>query len=242
MKVGVNTLSNSRGRWILSLCALFFLSLPLAQGQTKLVRERGEKVFNWGARLGMNALSTLYLDIENNGGEVPSRSYTNKTGFVSSAFMRINIDKFFMQPELVWNIYNHHYQFDYTDLDVVHNYDMNVRSYAVGSAVLFGYKIVKNDPFTFSLIAGPTFKQIYQAYFDIDTFEPFYGKSPNYSIGVNLGFAINIDKVYFDIRYEFVTPDSNVNFGDINEMPDELRGIKFLKNENVLSFSCGMMF
>ena len=201
-------------------------------------------VVNFGIRAGMNALSTNHYHLLLGESELENKSNENNIGYGFSGYARINLDNFFMQPEFSWNLYKQRFSFAMPDEDVSVALLRNItaKSYTGTSAVLVGYNIVKDGPFLLSFIAGPSIKYNYKTDYSSRSEVNFTDKTVRYNYTGIVGFSVSISRAQFDIRYEFNMPHSNVVFNDISNAPELLKDISIKKNENILGFSCGLMF
>ncbi|MDR1437028.1 MAG: PorT family protein [Candidatus Symbiothrix sp.] len=222
---------------------ILFLTAFLATGQKSHAQSEiySYPVLNWGIRAGLNAYSTNNYHVYSETVELESERNENKVGYNLTILGRINLNRFFMQPELAWNLYRQDLSF--TLADSVNSYrqktDLSVRYYSYSINMLSGFNIIKEGPFLFNVLLGSSYKYIYSTTFDMKTAGRFANKTPYYKYSGIAGFSINIAKAYFDVRYEFNFPDNNIRLSDI---PDYLQDIHIDKNENILNFSFGLLF
>ena len=227
--------------------SLFFLLLIFiaAGGQTYAQNGRHEhSVVNWGIRAGLNALSTNHYRLLLEGAGLDNKFKENNIGYSFAGYARINLDDFFMQPELSWNIYRQNFSFALPDEDetVALQRNIMVRSCVGASTALVGYNIVKDGPYLLSFVTGPSLRCAYNTNYKTKGGINFTDKKLHYSYTGIVGFSVSISKFHFDIRYEFNKPHTNVNFNDIANAPELFNDISIQKNENILGFSCGLMF
>jgi hypothetical protein len=211
----------------------------------RIQAQSSDKKFNWGIRTGLNAISITSYKAYQADELLTNSSYTNKNGYLVSGFVRFNINRMFLQPEIAWNEYNRTYSFALpmeNSSDYLPSVDLNINSKTVNPNFLIGYNIVKDYPFLFGAFAGVSAIGTYRTNYSIDTDQSFSktGLSLNYS-GI-LGFSINISKIYFDLRYEMSLPDTNSDMKKIPDFPDIYQNISIKKTETILSLSVGVMF
>ena len=201
-------------------------------------------VVNFGIRAGMNALSTNHYRLLLGESALENTSNENNIGYGFAGHARINLGNVFMQPEFSWNLYKQRFSFALPDEDVAVALLRNItaKSYIGTSAVLVGYNIVKDGPYLLSFIAGPSIKYTYKTDYKSKNEVNFTDRTARYNYTGIVGFSVSISKIHFDIRYEFNMPHSNVVFNDISNAPELFKDISIKKNENILSFSCGLMF
>jgi hypothetical protein len=225
---------------ILSLSGIFSLQGQPEHGAPS--PDYNYSVFNWGFRLGVNALSNSRCDWS--AGEtglvnVPSH---NKSGYDVHAFGRINLDRFFMQPELGWSLYKQAIAFSSENPDYQET-GLSLSTQTANINVFAGYYMIKNELFLFSLICGSSLQYHFNTRFSADfPKSEFWEKSPHLIPYGMVGFSISIARAYFDMKYGFNIFDIDINFDKIQNRPASLSGVSLQKRENILNFSCGLMF
>jgi hypothetical protein len=204
-----------------------------------------DKHLNWGFRLGLNALSTTSYETEYKGEPVPNDSYTNKNGYLVNAFVRFNIKRVFLQPELGWNYHRQGVSFT-LPTDVENEFSSPIYADIASSVArgnfLVGYSIVNKYPFFFGAYAGSSFSDTYKTKYSIRLNDDFEDREFYLRTSGIVGFSVVIAKIYFDLRYEINLPDTDLDFNAIPGFPDNYKGVKLKKNENIISFSCGLLF
>ncbi|GHT70942.1 hypothetical protein FACS189455_1620 [Bacteroidia bacterium] len=201
------------------------------------------KTVNWGLNVGFNALNFTHYNVYQGETKLDNSSYTNKTGFSGGMFLRINLSNFFMQPEVNYSLIRERFSFIKTNdagnplPETVINADYQ----SLLLPVLAGYNIVKNSHYVFNFYIGPDFQYRYRSSFDLEG-TPFKDKSPQFSINGIIGLSLNISHLFFDFRYEINRPNTDFNFAKVSDSPEYLKDILVKKNENILSFCCGMIF
>jgi hypothetical protein len=201
------------------------------------------KIVNWGVKAGFNANSVMQIKAMHNGEVLSGSSFRNKTGYDVTTFLRINLDRFFIQPEAGWSVRNKDLLFSLpTDEERMQTFDLSFRTQSVHANGLIGYNITKTGPFAFNVFAGTTLNYNYYTRYCINpqNNNTYRNNDPLYGLYTTAGFSMNISNVHFDIRYAVNIFSSDMGFGDGN--PEALAGITLHKRENVMSFSCGVMF
>jgi len=220
---------------------LLFVFLFVIENQSFAQFER----VNYGFKIGLNALSTIRYNTFYAGDTTSGGSYTNKNGYLIGAFFRVNYSQLFLQPEATWSYHqqgcgfmipnaNNSSTFLLRSLDI----DMD----ALNANLLLGCSIIKNKPYLFDAYIGASLKWTYKIRYKINDEQIYSGKSDFLCYAGIIGFSVNISKLYFDFRYELNQPNTNLDFNKIPGIPEAYRGVFLEKNENVLSFSIGMMF
>ena len=201
---------------------------------------------NWGIRLGLNALSVTSYDAFQAGSILTNSSFTNKNGYLATAFARFNFNHIFLQPELGWNNYRQVCSFSVPIANSSEYYspiDLAINSKAFITNFLIGYNIVNDYPFLFGVFAGTSTIGAYRTDYSMGSPGQAF-RSDNFHLiysGI-LGFSINISKIYFDLRYEVTLPNANLNLKDIPDFPEDYQDVSLRKKESILSFSFGVMF
>jgi len=200
---------------------------------------------NYGFKIGLNALSTIKYNTFYAGDITSGGSYTNKNGYLIGAFFRVNYSKLFLQPEVTWNYHQQGCGFMIPDSNTPNTYlpkSLNIDMDALNTNMLLGYNIIKNKPYLFDAYIGASLKWTYRTRYKITDEQIYSGESDFFFYAGVVGFSVNISKLYFDFRYELNQPNTNLDFNNIPNIPEAYRGVFLEKNENVLSFSVGMMF
>jgi len=200
---------------------------------------------NYGFKIGLNALSTIRYNTYYMGDTTSGGSYTNKNGYLVSAFFRMNYSKLFLQPEVTWNYHQQRCGFVIPDANNPNTFlprSLNIDMDALNANLLLGYSIIKNKPYVFDAYIGASLKWTYRIRYKISDVHSYSGESDFFCYAGVIGFSVHISKLYFDFRYELNQPNTNLDFSRIPNIPEDYRGVFLEKNENILSFSVGMMF
>jgi hypothetical protein len=204
------------------------------------------KYLNYGFKVGLNALSTIKYDTYYAGDKDTTSGsfYTDKTGFLISAFFRVNYSHLFLQPEVAWNYHQQTCGFmvPKSNADTYLSKALDINMDAVNTNLLLGYSIIKNKPFLFDAYIGASLKWTYKIKYEINEEHKYSGKSDFFCYAGVIGFSAGISKLYFDFRYELNQPNTNLDFRNIPDIPEVYQAVFLEKNENILSFSVGMMF
>lgn len=226
---------------VFSLIVLCSMSARLAWSQ----KTYDNDIFNFGVKLGLNALSSTSYKIYFEDSRLDNGKVVNKEGYHINAFARINLDKFFMQPEFEWARYKQNCVFALPISLEENTYEkpqtLNVKENTANVYVLVGYHIVKNGPYIINAYLGGGGRLNYKTKYELRN-TPFTDKDNRYNYSGIIGTSMNIGIIHFDIRYHFNFPNTNIKLSEINGAPDNYKDISFKKNENILSFSCGVMF
>jgi hypothetical protein len=228
--------------WLTGICILFLSGASVSAQEQPYGIHR--KVFNWGFKVGLNANAVMHLNGTQGETELVNLSFQNKSGYDVTGFLRVNLDRFFIQPELGWSTLNKGISFSFlSDQEPLPVFELQFRTKTVHADGLIGYNITKTGPFVFNVLSGTTLR------YKFDTrFSAAHPKSehrdadPIYNAFGVFGFSVNIAHAHFDIRYAVSMLTTNLHFNNIADKPDWLNDVVINKSENLLSFSCGVMF
>lgn len=225
-----------------SVILFFTLQTENVFGQKKFENS----IINYGFKIGLNALSTTDYEVYNNDVLLHAGSYKNKNGFLANGFFRINLDRFFMQPEIEWNQYRQEVFFALPiDLEAgtyESSQGMEIDNKTFNIYVLTGYHIIRNGPYIVNLYLGGSFKSYFRTAYDLHNVEKFVEHNYNYNFSGLFGISMNIGIIHFDARYQINFPNTDLSLSSISGFSERFNGIVLKKNENILSFSCGIMF
>jgi hypothetical protein len=230
-------------RGILTSVCILFLSGSSAFGQAQLY-SFNRKVVNWGFKVGLNANAVMHLNGERGEEELINMSFRNKSGCDISGFFRVNLDRFFLQPEVGWSTLNKEITFSFPSEEVSPPViELQFRTQTVSANGLIGYNITKTGPFVFNVLTGTSFRYKFNTHYSITAPKSHHkDANPMYNAYGVVGFSMNISNVHFDIRYAISMLTTNMHFDNISDKPDWMENVVINKTENLLSFSCGVMF
>ncbi len=138
-------------------------------------------------------------------------------GMMLGAFLRVNLNKWYLQPEL-------NYVSRKSELEV-DGVDFDVKRKSLDIPILLGYKIVKLPAFKLRAFAGPV------ASFNIDdSFKSTLGKVDEDFEGAvwnaKVGAGVDVWKLTLDVDYEFGLTDVSSEFLKKNKMVNVTLGFK----------------
>lgn len=204
-------------------------------------------IVNLGLRVGLNSLSSTHYDVYYNDLETGTENYRNKIGYLVNGFFRINLDHFFMQPEIEWNLYRQNCSFALPSQTEENTFEpdqtLTINRNSIDLNVLTGYNIVRTGPYLINCYIGGSFKTDVRTSFKLKgTGTDYLVDKWQYHYSGIMGCSMNIGIIHFDIRYQFNRPDNDLKIAEIDGIPEKYHPLKLRKNENILSFSCGVMF
>ncbi|NOR87342.1 MAG: outer membrane beta-barrel protein [Bacteroidales bacterium] len=194
---------------------------------------------NFGIRAGLTA-TEISTDVS------ATFSSENTLGYQAGAFVRLNFNKFYIQPELVYNHRSTKLEYevipvvDFENQKVGARTEMKIGTFDIPA--LFGFKIIDTKMMNIRFFAGPvisfaTNKSLSYEYttadgeeFNGDVYEPITTDDFNQTTWYGqAGVGVDVLFLTFDIRYEKGLSDL-YNSGDVN-----------FKN-NVWVFTLGLKF
>ena len=161
-----------------------------------------------------------------------------KIGYFGALFMRINMKKHYIQPEVSYNVTKCEITFDKlgSQHPAIEPDYASVQSvlHSIDFPVLYGYNVVKKGPYGMSIFAGPKLRYL-------------WGKKKLYPFNISavIGVGVNISRIFFDFRYEqgIGNISKSITYDNINS--DGSTGISriiFDRRDSALSFSLGFIF
>ena len=211
------------------------------------------KKINIGIKAGFN--SSMFLVSQFKIKDVTINDFQNnyKIGYFAAAFLRFNISRHFIQPEVSYNISRCEIEFDklgsqHPDIEPDYAF-INSTIHSIDIPLLYGFNIIKNGPYGMSIFAGPKLKCIWTQQNKI-TFNNFdqkgiYEQLYPFNLSAVIGVGVNISRIFFDFRYEqgIHNISRSVTYDNINT--DGSIGVSKMtlnRREQVLSFSLGLIF
>lgn len=228
------------------LLLLVGTSLAMAQEDVKT------KTVNFGVRAGFN--STLFIISELKMGSVSVDEVQNnyKIGSFGSVFMRINMGRHFIQPEIGYNQTRCELTFAnplYDNVTAVGStVDVNSKINSIELPILYGYNFIKQGSYSMAFFGGPKLRHLWtgsgglkvssNGTYNVD--EKLYPVN----LSLTLGVAVTISRIFFDFRYDIGLHNISKRIVTIDEtsapLPLTASDLRFRRRENVLSFSLGL--
>ncbi len=177
----------------------------------------------FGPKVGFN-YSTLVL--KKNADEVTSDYFA---GVAGGAFVRINLGKVYLQPEVYLNGKGADVRFSNDNTDPnMGEVNGKVRLTALDMPVLLGYKIIDAKVFNLRMMGGPVVSWVLKENRnDLKVFEPDAYESYNSrNIGFQAGLGIDIANITIDARYEAGLNQIKDHFNQRNKLFHLSLGIK----------------
>ncbi len=237
---------------------LLFISIWIAfaaygEDNHKKERHPDDRKINVGIRGGFNSSMFLVSDLKIKDVTIDEIQNNYKIGYFGALFMRLNMKRHFIQPEISYNISRCEISFDKLGSqhpDIEPDYaSVSSTIHSIDFPLLYGYHVVKQGPYTMSLFAGPKLRYMWNKKNKI-TFENFdqqgiHEKLYPFNVSAVIGVSVNISRIFFDFRYEqgLHNLSKSVTYDNIDmEGRPEVSNITFRRRDNVLSFSLGVIF
>lgn len=233
----------------LIVLTLLFCLLAHAQKFTHIE----DKAFNWGGTVGFNSTFPVINSLKVNDAEVENVRMEYKVGYLASAFCRVNMDRFFIQPSLSWRYSEGDIRFNIQPSDNLSDHanpllsenQLQYKTVSLEVPVMIGYYLVKEGPYALSWMVGPNIKYNYKTRYTAhfyDTPREYTNDSTPFGINIATGLSVSIWRLFFDFTYEFGLNHVESNFKE-RHTPEPIDGnITINKRTNVMSFSLGFLF
>lgn len=234
----------------LLLLPLFLLCISV---QAQKLIQIEDKIFYLGAKVGVNSTFPIINSLTIDGVEAENIRLQYKVGYQASFFCRINIDRFFIQPDLTWSRKQGDVLFSLpqaTELDqaagsISETDRLQLKTTSLEMPVMIGYYLVKEGPYALSLMVGPkvkyNYKSRYTTHFSEVTNEYINNSTP-FGLGIATGLGVSIWRLFFEFTYEFGLNKVESDFKDKSSLTPIERNISIDKRTNMMSFSLGFLF
>lgn len=214
-------------------------------------QEKPKKI-NWGMKCGFNSSMFFIKQLLLNETTIDQLQNNYKLDYSGSVFARFNLKKHFIQTEAEYMVSKSEIQFDKNIMlnlegDPDYAY-INSKISSIDFSVLYGYNFIKESIFVMNVFAGPKLKYIINnssrteinKMKDTELVEDF--KPVN--MACILGIGVNIDKWFFDFRYEIGFANisksiHSVRYTDTQPLTSE---VIMERHYNSLSFNIGIIF
>lgn len=217
--------------------------------QKKAERPNNRKV-NFGIKAGFNSSMFMVSEFKIKDVTIDEIQNNYEIGYFGAVFMRVNIKKHFIQPEVSYNVSKCEIVFDKLGSqhpDIAPDY-ASVESviHSIDIPLLYGYNVVKEGPYGMSIFVGPKLRYIWGKRNEI-TFDNFDQKGIQerlhpFNASAVIGVGVNISRIFFDFRYEqsLFNISKSVTYDAIGSA--ETSKIIFHRRDSALSFSLGVIF
>ena len=233
--------------WMAIACTAFAQD----RNADKVERPNTKKI-NFGIKAGFNSSMFMVSELKIKDVTIDEVQNNYKIGYFGAIFMRFNMKKHFIQPEVSYNVSKGEIVFDKlgSQHPAVEPDYASVQSvlHSIDFPVLYGYNVVKKGPYGMSIFAGPKLRYLWGKRNEI-TFTNFDQKGIHeklYPLNVSavIGVGVNISRIFFDFRYEqgIRNISKSIVYDNINS--DGSTGVShiiFRRRDSALSFSFGFI-
>lgn len=215
-------------------------------------RDYINKPYSFGVRAGFNSSMYLVSDFKIKDVTIDDIQNNYKIGAYAAVFMRFNISRHYIQPEVSYQVSRSEIMFDklgaqHEDLEPDYA-SIHAEIHSIEFPALYGFNIIKKGPYALSAFAGPKIKFLWKKKNKI-TFENFEQKDMSEELhplclGAVIGVGVSISRIFFDFRYDqgLTNISKNVTYDNMPTTKDESNNIVFRRRDASLSFSLGVMF
>lgn len=231
---------------------LFMFALGISVQAQKFISIE-DKPFNFGAKVGFNSTFPIVNSLKIDDVKAENIRLQYKVGYQASIFCRINIDRFFIQPDLSWYRTEGDILFSLPEAEEENvmagknsgDDQLRLKTSSLELPVMIGYYLVKEGPYALSIMVGPklkyNYKQRYTTHFSELTNEYINDNTP-FGIGIATGLGVSIWRLFFEFTYEFGINQIQSDFKDKSSQLPVGRTISIDKRTNMMSFSLGFLF
>lgn len=237
-------------RRITALALVTLLSLSVcAESHRKAKEFEPLPTFTWGIRAGFAASSTYVSDGSINGQKISEYNQDTQVGNFLAFQCRLNSKRLFLQSGVGLGYNKSSFSFS-TDNLLQNSGSATDKSlsYSLTSLMLpvqFGYHIVNQSPYCFSIFTGPRIRITPQKYYKT-TFENFGNYDLTETVakaifGWTFGISVQISRTFLDFEYD-------AGIGNFSKGITETSGaipapdIRMERRLGTISFSYGLMF
>lgn len=201
---------------------------------------------SYGIKAGFNSSMFILDEFVVNGTTINDMQNRYKLGYNISLFARFGKGRHFLQTGPEFSIINGEIKFDkkasqHPDIEPDYAYIIsNIKS--VNLPVMYGYSIVNEHPYNFSVFAGPVFKYIWENKSNIEFVNLFNDVDESlsaFAVNLALGVSVKISYIFFDFAYEVGLNNISKSIQRISE-PNERLVLD--RRNNTISFSIGCTF
>lgn len=230
------------------LYLLCMISLCVYINAQESLLNQKDKVFNWGVKVGMNALQPDidYIVVEDV--TVNNIHTVNDVGYNIELLGRFNLNRFFLQPSVVWKYSQGDICFDLvrpplvgTNDPVIEDQTLSIKMYTLETPFVIGFYVVKENPYVLSVMAGTKFKYNYQTEYTSENKGVYMDTPTSYYLSAYAAFEVVIGKLTFDFGYEYGINKMKSDFDFMNDISEPVRG-KMKKRLDGISMSIGILF
>lgn len=229
-----------------------FASGKIKNGSNNIENINNKKV-NFGFKAGFTSSMFLVSELKIKDVTIDEVQNNYRIGYFGAIFVRFNLNRHFIQPEVSYNVSKGEIMFDKlgSQHPAIEPDYASVESilHSIDFPILYGYNIVKKGPYGMSVFGGPKLRYLWGKKNEI-TFTNFDQKGINeklypFNVSIIVGVGINISSIYFDFRYEqgIGNISKSIVYDNINsDGSTGISNIIFRRRDSALNFSFGFIF
>lgn len=236
-----------------ALCLITILICLFGYPQEGIKKITKSSCINYGMKGGFN--SSMYFVDKFKIKDVTIDEIQNnyKVGYFGSIFMRINMERHFVQPELAYTVSKSNISFDkkgsqHPDIEPDYaSINSTIRTFEL--PILYGYNFIKSGPYGMCFFLGPEIKYIWQqkSRLSFGNFDQKGIEEELFPVNISavIGVGVTISRIFFDFRYDIgiYNISKSVTYENITQEGEEqTSNITFNRRNNILSFSLGVIF
>ena len=158
------------------------------------------KKINFGVRAGFNSSMFMVSELKIKDVTIDEVQNNYKIGYFGALFMRINMKKHYIQPEVSYNVTKCEITFDKlgSQHPAIEPDYASVQSvlHSIDFPVLYGYNVVKKGPYGMSIFAGPKLRYLWGKKNEI-TFSNFDQKGIHEKLyPFNISAVIGVESIF----------------------------------------------
>ncbi|WP_321517367.1 porin family protein [uncultured Bacteroides sp.] len=212
-----------------------------------------KKKINFGIKGGFNTAMYFVDEFKIKDITINETQNNYKVGYFGGVFLRINMKKHFIEPELAYSVSKSEISFDKKGSqhpDIEPDYaSINSTIHTIELPVLYGYNFIKEGPYGMAFFFGPKFQYVWnkKSKLEFTNFDQKGIEEKLYPFNINAvaGVGVNISNIFFDFRYEvgLGNVSKSVTYIESNtDGSENVANMVFKRKSNLLSFSLGMIF
>lgn len=212
-----------------------------------------DKKVNFGIKAGFNTAIFFVDEFKIKDITINEIQNNYKIGQSGAVFLRFNMKRHFIEPELSYNVSKSEIKFDKNGSqhpDIEPDYaTINSTIHTIELPVLYGYNFVKNGPYGMAVFGGPKLKYTWndKCKIQFDNFDQkgIEEKIFPFSVNIVTGVGVNISNIFFDFRYEIGLANISKSVAYIestNGNSTNIANMIFKRRCDLLSFSLGVIF
>lgn len=207
-----------------------------------------EKRIDWGIKGGFNSDICMIDNLNIDGSRIDYSENTYRVGVSVNVFLRLNIDKVYIQFEPGYQFTRGGLEFTFIDkTDTKNLTNLSWEFNNVSAPLLVGYHFINEPPYRLSFFAGPKISKIFKSKnnfrIDQNNYPLDFDFRPIYSHLV-CGVGLSISNLFFDFRYEFglVSLLKDITYSTPFEQENPFGRIELKNRMNSMTFSMGYIF